>query len=152
MHPKLLDLRKNAKLSIGSKTVTIEGDDYEYTGEVDEDGKAMGHGLAMNKTRAYKGMFVDDKVEGIATCYGLSEEATCIKVCGEFRDGHKFGKSTTYTGVPIATRVFNQLVAHDGKLLLKHEIKSDRAFYKFGFVHKAIEDLRTKFYWDLDLG
>ena len=49
----------------GNKTVSINGDAWDYEGEINEDGLACGQGVATRDKAKFTGTFFNDKLEGI---------------------------------------------------------------------------------------
>ena len=62
--PWLDEQRENGKLTQGKTKVMSDGIEYDYEGEVDQDGKACGIGVA-NGTMRYEGTFFNGKAHGI---------------------------------------------------------------------------------------
>ena len=67
--PTFEELRSQNKLKKGEKTITINGFECKYTGEVDQDNKACGKGSAVSENEtSFKcvGTFFDDQAHGMS--------------------------------------------------------------------------------------
>ena len=62
MIPKTAWLKNNGKLHIGRKKLNISGVDWDYEGDLDEDGKASGHGVASGSGAKWEGIFFNDEL------------------------------------------------------------------------------------------
>ena len=77
LDPMLEAKREEGELTPGqTKTIKIDGEPYQYTGEVDRQGKACGVGYAKKNgsNASYRGTFFNDLPEGICTCQGLRHQ------------------------------------------------------------------------------
>ena len=67
--PMLTDMKKEGKLQPNKKTiVNFQKEDYDYTGDVDCNGKATGWGHMIKKGTRFviiSGTFLDGQVEGV---------------------------------------------------------------------------------------
>lgn len=86
-------LRVANKLHQGTKKLKIDGGEWEYEGEMDENDQACGQGVATFENYGkYSGMWYNDAQEGVSTLdYGY------VRYEGEYRAGEKYGKQTVYT-------------------------------------------------------
>ena len=68
--PQIEALREQGKLHIGKKEIEIEGKEYGYDGELDEEEKACGLGKAKDVNgQTHEGMFFNDQLHGHGKLY-----------------------------------------------------------------------------------
>ena len=91
-HPLLEQLRADKKLFEGKKTFRQWGTEWQYVGEIDEDGFACGSGTVKNASgETYTGNFHQDKFHGVGVhVYRRGRYE------GTYKDGKKHGKQTHY--------------------------------------------------------
>ena len=82
--------------------VRIEGRQFEYTGDVDQNGNATGWGVATTPDGrfgiSYSGTFVNNRLEGIIT-----KTTETSKWIGEMHAGDAHGRSTQYSASDTPT-------------------------------------------------
>ena len=81
-------------LTIGNKVLKdMDGDDYEYTGQVDANGVATGEGHGRWPSGdTFRGQFANDMPNGVGV-YTFEDGS---RYEGEFKDGKMHGKITYY--------------------------------------------------------
>ena len=109
-------------------------EDWDYEGEIDENGKACGTGKASSITTRYEGSFLNDKMEGIGT-YSTHHPMQESKLVGEFRDGKMHGKITDHCFMQIVNLIFSNNRTQQEKSVTE---TPDAAFYKDARPHKAL--------------
>ena len=82
------------EIKVGLKTLKdIDGDEFQYHGQLDEDGVACGDGIGtFPNGDTHKGQFKDDKPHGVGVY--TYEDGTRYE--GEFKAGRMHGKITYY--------------------------------------------------------
>ena len=95
--PKLTKMLRNGELHRNqTKMVRIEGRQFEYTGDVDQNGNATGWGVATTPDGrfgiSYSGTFFNNRLEGIIT-----KTTETSKWIGEMHAGDAHGRSTRYS-------------------------------------------------------
>ena len=66
--PHFCQLRAQNKLKQGTKQIEIEGIKFDYVGELDEQNKAYGEGIAENDDIKLRVMTMNDKIHGLCKC------------------------------------------------------------------------------------
>lgn len=89
IEPTLEKLRRDQKLVVGKKKMTINGVIYDYEGEMRYN-DAHGHGIARSGAISFEGTFFNDRPEGV--CRHV--QADGIIFDGEWKQGKKWGKMT----------------------------------------------------------
>ena len=103
---------------------------FDYIGELDEDGKACGRGIATSRAyprEQYTGTFFNDLYEGIGI-FTSSEYGSRYE--GEFKAGEKFGKVTAYNN---DGKICNYFTSENGTKVEELEyVTQENTFYKDG--------------------
>ena len=150
LQPWVQELRLRGKLKRGKKKIHIkgvnryfpeEGEDWDYEGELDQDGLACGMGELSNKdgNHSYTGCFVNDKFEGIGVYaypneYRRNDDDTFD---GEWKNGLKHGKITFHDAGGAAS---NALWKNGKGLDTMECARKEHCFYREGEPLKAFED------------
>ena len=121
IEPTLEKLRREQKLKVGKKKMTINGVLYDYEGEMKYN-DAHGYGIARCGAVSFEGTFFNDKPDGI--CRHVQIDGIIFD--GEWKQGKKRGKMTCTN----LKKKFNQ-TWKDGVLTSERQIERprDEAFY-----------------------
>ena len=85
----------------GKKTIQIDEEDYDYEGELDENGVAVGNGVANNDEmmKKFTGTFFNGLPNGVCKSkFRLTSVGVCLTYtgedAGEWKNGLEHGKMT----------------------------------------------------------
>ena len=124
---------------MGQNTMPFAADAYEYTGEVDEEGKACGIGELRPQGKdliILRGTFFNDKLEGIVAC---EIKIMRRKLAGEVKDGVLFGKMTMNRNERRTNQLMSGKEQGRGDCIKARESKNLDMFYlDSGHPHKAL--------------